>query len=65
LHGELGVEGVSHDIRYQPLEFDGWRLRHWTKAFHGERFSLVWFTPELKGDEMIAEQFTASYSDEE
>lgn len=49
--GQLGVEGVSYDIRYQPLEFDGWRLRHWTKPFEGERFSLVWFTPEMKGDE--------------
>lgn len=49
--GQLGVEGVAYDIRYQPLEFDGWRLRHWTKEFIGERFSLVWFTPELKGDE--------------
>lgn len=49
--GQLGVEGVAYDIRYQPLEFDGWRLRHWTKQFLGERFSLVWFTPELKGDE--------------
>ena len=48
--GELGVEGIGHDIRYAPLEFDGWRLRHWTKPFVGERFSLVWFTPELKGD---------------
>ena len=52
--GELGVEGVGHDIRYQPLEFDGWRLRHWTKAFEGERYSLVWFTPEMKGDEKSA-----------
>jgi len=49
--GELGVEGIFHTIRYHPLEFDGWRLRHWTKPFSGERFSLVWFTPELKGDE--------------
>jgi len=56
--GALGVEGVAYDIRYRPLEFDGWRLRHWTKQFQGERFSLVWFTPELKGDEKVTEQST-------
>ena len=44
--GELVVEGVPHDIRYTPLEFDGWTERHWTLPFHGERYSLVWFTPE-------------------
>jgi hypothetical protein len=47
--GELAVEGTGHDIRYLPLQFDGWRLRHWTLPFAGERFSLVWFTPEVKG----------------
>jgi tRNA U38,U39,U40 pseudouridine synthase TruA len=44
--GRLLVEGVSHDIGYKPLEFDGWKLRHWTEPFDGERFSLVWFTPD-------------------
>ena len=34
-----------HDIRYHPLEFDGWKERHWTLPFVGERYSLVWFTP--------------------
>jgi tRNA U38,U39,U40 pseudouridine synthase TruA len=48
--GELAVEGEIHDIRYDPLEFDGWGLRHWTLPFAGERFSLVWFTPEMKSD---------------
>jgi hypothetical protein len=47
--GKLAVEGTNHDIRFQPLEFDGWKLRHWTIPFEGERFSLVWFTPESKG----------------
>jgi hypothetical protein len=47
--GELFVEGASHDIRYRPLEFDGWACRHWTDFYQGERFSLVWFTPEVKG----------------
>lgn len=49
--GELAVEGPNYDIRYRPLEFDGWKLRHWTLPFAGERFSLVWFTPEVKGKE--------------
>ena len=44
--GRLAVEKNEFDIRYSPLEFDGWRLRHWTTPFVGERFSLVWFTPE-------------------
>ena len=44
--GELVVEGEVCDICYQPLQFDGWKLRHWTRPFSGERFSLVWFTPE-------------------
>jgi hypothetical protein len=39
------VESVAHDIRYKPLEFDGWGQRHWTLPFVGERYSLVWFTP--------------------
>ena len=43
--GELAVEGVESAVRYAPLEFDGWRERHWTLPFRGERFSLVWFTP--------------------
>jgi hypothetical protein len=28
--GELMVEGVKKDIRYNPTEFDGWKERHWT-----------------------------------
>jgi tRNA U38,U39,U40 pseudouridine synthase TruA len=46
--GKLRVEGDSLDIQYKPLVFDGWKLRHWTNPFAGERFSLVWFTPEAK-----------------
>jgi len=45
--GELLVEGRPHDVRYTPMEFDGWRERHWTAPFEGERFSLVFFTPKL------------------
>lgn len=48
--GELSVEGNNYDIRYQPVEFDGWRLRHWTLPFAGERFSLVWFSPDIATD---------------
>ena len=44
--GELVVEGEKVDIRYKPLEFDGWKQRHWTMPFTGERYSLVWFTPK-------------------
>ena len=43
--GELVVEGKVHNIRYEPLSFNGWTQRHWTLPFQGERFSLVWFTP--------------------
>ena len=43
--GELVVEGIHHNIRYKPLEFDGWSERHWTLPFSGSRYSLVWFTP--------------------
>jgi tRNA U38,U39,U40 pseudouridine synthase TruA len=46
--GELLVEGDSYPIRYKPLEFDGWKQRHWTGVYTGERFSFVWFTPEHK-----------------
>jgi len=44
--GELMVEGEKKDIRYKAIEFNGWKQRHWTLPFHGERFSLVWFTPK-------------------
>eukprot|EP00536_Pseudo-nitzschia_multiseries_P002329 jgi/Psemu1/183298/e_gw1.30.169.1 len=44
--GELMVEGDKHDIRYKAIEFDGWKQRHWTLPFKGERYSLVWFTPK-------------------
>lgn len=44
--GELMVEGDKNDIRYKAIEFDGWKQRHWTMPFQGERFSLVWFTPK-------------------
>ncbi|GFH56919.1 hypothetical protein CTEN210_13396 [Chaetoceros tenuissimus] len=44
--GELMVEGAKNDIRYKPLEFNGWTERHWVRPFKGERYSLVWFTPK-------------------
>ena len=46
LGGELVVEGEKRDIRYRPIEFNGWTQRHWTMPFSGERYSLVWFTPK-------------------
>jgi len=48
--GELVVEGEVCDIRYAPREFNGWRQRHWTLPFVGERFTLVWFTPLRQGE---------------
>lgn len=45
--GETIVEGKLYDIRYNALEFDGWNQLHWTSAFKGERYSLVFFTPEI------------------
>ncbi|GMI03031.1 hypothetical protein TrLO_g8883 [Triparma laevis f. longispina] len=54
--GELMVEGETENIRYRPVEFDGWKERHYTIPFKGERFSLVWFTPKgcegMKGIEL-------------
>ncbi len=43
------VKHEEADIRYKPLEFDGWRRRHWTRPFRGERFTIVWFTPASSG----------------
>ena len=40
-----GGPAETFPIRYQPLKFHGWQQRHWTKPFHGERYSIVWFTP--------------------
>ncbi len=44
--GEIVVENVISDIRYRAIEFNGWKQRHWTQPFVGERYSLVWFTPK-------------------
>mmetsp|Transcript_18089 Transcript_18089/g.37912 ORF Transcript_18089/g.37912 Transcript_18089/m.37912 type:complete len:1196 (-) Transcript_18089:78-3665(-) len=46
--GEILVENRPYEIRYKPLEFDGWKQLHWTAPFQGERYSLVWFSPEVK-----------------
>lgn len=43
--GQLVVEGDVVDIKYAPVEFNGWTQRHWTLPFSGTRYSLVWFTP--------------------
>jgi hypothetical protein len=49
LGGGLVVEGKSYNVRYAPLEFDGWNQIHYTEPIQGnERFSLVWFTPEKR-----------------
>jgi len=57
--GELAVEGTPVDIRFAPCTFDGWRERHWTLPFSGERFSLVWFTPAAAS---VQESPTARYA---
>ena len=50
--GALGVEDAVHDIRYRPLEFDGYTQRHYSEEFEGERFSVVWFSSRrLAGSE--------------
>ena len=36
---------IPNNGRYKPLEFNGWKERHWTLPFQGERYSLVFFTP--------------------
>jgi hypothetical protein len=43
--GEIVVDNEMHDIRYNPIEFDGWQSLHYNLPFYGERYSLVWFTP--------------------
>lgn len=60
---QLGVHAHGHhqihDIRYRPLEFNGWKQRHWTLPFKGERYSIVWFTPrgcenwQKKSDDLL------------
>ena len=45
--GELLIEGETAEIGYTPTEFDGWKCRHWTAPYNGERYSLVWFTPDM------------------
>ena len=46
--GGLVVEGIVHNIRHCPLEFDGWNQWHWTEPFQGDRMTLVFFTPALR-----------------
>lgn len=41
--GQFVVEGKVNDIRNRWVFFDGRKL-HWTNAFKGERYSLVYFT---------------------
>ncbi|KAJ8600017.1 hypothetical protein CTAYLR_001861 [Chrysophaeum taylorii] len=57
--GELVIEGTPFDIRYKPLAFDGWRQRHWTLPFEGERFSLVFFTATQRQKKSSRSQLAA------
>ncbi|KAL7520833.1 hypothetical protein ACHAWX_005536 [Stephanocyclus meneghinianus] len=63
--GEIIVEGMSYAIRYQALEFDGWKQLHWTSPFVGERYSLVWFTPEQTPDQRQSHTQLSDASDKE
>ena len=36
---------ILQQIRYNPIEFNGWKQRHYTLPFTGNRYSLVYFTP--------------------
>ena len=39
--GALGVEDAIHDIRYRPLEFDGYTQRHNAEEFEGEHYTTI------------------------
>jgi len=50
--GDFVVEGKSYNVRYDALQFDGWRQIHSTASDTlGEKFSLTWFTPEMREDQ--------------
>ena len=59
--GGVVVEGQVHDVRYSPLEFDGWRQTHWTEPFIGDRFSLVWYTPTTETHAVAAARISRDY----
>lgn len=42
--GGLWVSGYSHNIRYQPLLFDGSKQPHKTEVWRGNRITLVYHT---------------------
>ncbi|VEU35613.1 unnamed protein product [Pseudo-nitzschia multistriata] len=52
IDGDFIIDGKHFDIRYQPLQYNGWRQIQSTGCFRGERFSLVWFTPKTRIDSM-------------
>lgn len=47
LDGELNIEGIKHDIRYKPLEFDGSKKEHWVEDWEGDRWTAVYFFKKL------------------
>ena len=51
------VEGKPYDIRYEPIEFDGWHQLHWTAPYAGERYSLVFFSPDMKRNEQTKSDY--------
>jgi len=47
LGGELNVEGKKYDIKYKPLHMDASSQIHYTEAWSGKRYSLVFFRIKL------------------
>ena len=41
--GELFIEGIPFDIKYNPLLFNGVDLEHWVNDFEGDRWTIVYY----------------------
>lgn len=44
--GQLVINSYKHNIKYQPILFNGSEWKHSTEPFTGDRFSLVFFKQE-------------------
>jgi len=47
-NGELNIEGTKYDIKYKPLHMDASKQVHFTEAWEGCRYSIVFFKIKLK-----------------
>ena len=63
IDGEFNVDGKSYNIRYEALQYDGWKQIHSTSHFQGEQFSLIWFTPEMREDLAASIKEDTSFED--